>query len=132
MIVKLKTDFEKLEKAITRLKTIVSLPVNHDGRVEASIQCFEFVVELYWKLLKHMLAEKEIIANTPRDCFKESFAAGWIDNEEIWVKMMKDRNLSSHTYNEALANEIVDRMPTYMPVIINTFEKLKGIAANSQ
>lgn len=120
-------DFEKLGKAISRLQVVSSWPESHDGRVEASIQCLEFVVELYWKLLKHILANKDVIANTPRDAFKEAFAAGFIDDEDIWVKMLKDRNLSSHTYNEILANEILGRIPTYMPVITKTFERLKGL-----
>jgi nucleotidyltransferase substrate binding protein (TIGR01987 family) len=127
MMVRLATDFEKLEKAISRLKVVVSLPENHAGRIEASIQCLEFVVELYWKLLKHMLSEKGIIANTPRDALKEAFSAGFINHEEMWISMLKDRNLSSHTYNEDLANEIVGRIPSYLPIISETFEKLKGI-----
>lgn len=128
MMAKLQTDFEKLEKAMTQLKKMLGLPPDHEGRREAVIQCFEFVVELNWKLLKHMLAEKDVIANTPRDVLKEAFAIGWIDNEEMWVRMIKDRNLSSHTYNEDLANEILGRIPTYTPMIEKTFETLKRIA----
>lgn len=130
MITKLQTDFDKLEKALARLGVVMSWPDTYDGRVEASIQCLEFVVELFSKLLKHMLAEKDVIANTPRDVFKESFAAGWINDEEIWIRMIKDRNLSSHTYNEDLANEILGRIPTYMPVIEKAFAELKRIAEN--
>lgn len=128
MMAKSQTDFEKLEKAISQLKKMVALPLNHEGRREAVIQCFEFVVELNWKALKHMLAENDIIANTPRDVFKEAFAVGWIDDEEMWVRMIKDRNLSSHTYNEDLANEILGRIPSYMPMIEKTFETLRRIA----
>lgn len=60
--------------------------------------------------------------------FKEAFAIGWIDNEEMWIRMIKDRNLSSHTYNEDLANEILGRIPTYTLMIEKTFETLKRIA----
>lgn len=124
----LETDLEKLEKAIIQLKKMLDLPPDHDGRREASIQCFEFVVELNWKTIKHFLKSvEEIEANSPKSVFREAFALGWIDNEELWVDMLRDRNLSSHTYNEDLANEILGRIPTYMPVILKTFEKLKGI-----
>ncbi|HEY8189076.1 MAG TPA: HI0074 family nucleotidyltransferase substrate-binding subunit [Micavibrio sp.] len=122
------TDFQKLERAVNRLVEVASWPASHDGRIEASIQCFEFVVELYWKLLKHMLREKGLIVNTPMDVFRESFAAGWIDQEDIWIRMLKDRNLSSHTYNESLANEISGRIPSYLPLAKQTLAHLKTIA----
>jgi nucleotidyltransferase substrate binding protein (TIGR01987 family) len=125
---RLETDFQKLERAVNRLVEVVSWPASHDGRTEASIQCLEFVVELYWKLLKHMLREKELIVNTPMDVFRESFAAGWIDQEDIWIRMLKDRNLSSHTYNEALAQEISGRIPSYLPLVKQTLAHLKTIA----
>lgn len=128
MNAQLETDFAKLHKAMLRLQEVYAWSDDHDGRVEASIQCFEFVVELYWKLLKHMLRLKEIIVSTPRDVFKEAFAAGWLDDEDVWVKMLKDRNLSSHTYNEDLAHEILERMATYLPIIQTTFDKIKRLA----
>lgn len=124
----LETDFAKLGRAIGRLMDVASWPETHDGRVEASIQCLEFVVELYWKLLKHMLHFKGVIAATPRDVFKEAFAAGWIDDEDIWVRMLKDRNLSSHTYNEDLAQEILGRIPRYLPVMRQNYEALLALA----
>lgn len=127
MNVRLETDFKKLERAMDRFRTVSSWPASHDGRVEASIQCLEFVVELYWKLLKHMLHAKGVIVTTPRDVFREAFTAGWLDEEDIWVRMLKDRNLSSHTYNESLANEILGRIPVYLPVITRTFERLEHL-----
>lgn len=124
----LETDFEKLGRAVARLEEVISWPDSHDGRVEAYIQCFEFVIELYWKLLKHMLRHKEMIVSTPRDVFKEAYAAKWLDDETIWISMLKDRNLSSHTYNEDLAQEILARIPKYLPIIRKTFETLKELA----
>jgi len=128
MNVQLKTDFEKLGRALARLEEVVSWPESHDGRVEAAIQCFEFVIELYWKLLKHMLHFKGTIIATPRDAFRDAFAAGWIDNEQSWVRMLKDRNLSSHTYNEDLAQEILGHIPGYLPLLSQTFAFLKVLA----
>lgn len=128
MNVQLDTDFAKLGKAVSRLREVASWPPSHDGRVEAAIQCLEFVVELYWKLLKHMLRLKEQVATTPRDVFRAAFAAGWIDDDDLWVRMLKDRNLSSHTYNEALAAEILGRIPGYLPVLQTTYDRLKSLA----
>jgi nucleotidyltransferase substrate binding protein (TIGR01987 family) len=128
MTPQLETDFAKLERAITRLQQVVSWPETHDGRVEAAIQCLEFVVELYWKLLKHMLKNRDVIVSIPRDVFREAFAANWIDDETVWISMLRDRNLSSHTYNEDLAQEILARIPSYLPVTASTLTRLKTIA----
>lgn len=49
-------------------------------------------------------------------------------DEDIWVSMIKDRNLSSHTYNEDLAQEIAGRVNSYLPVITATLSKLKETA----
>ncbi|HOO51781.1 MAG TPA: HI0074 family nucleotidyltransferase substrate-binding subunit [Alphaproteobacteria bacterium] len=125
------TDLTRLEKAIVQLQKMLGLPVDHEGRREAVIQCFEFVVELSWKALKHFLKKvEEIEANSPKSVFREAFSIGWIDDEELWVSMLKDRNLSSHTYNEDLANEILGRIPTYMPMIEKAFTELKRMAEN--
>ncbi len=128
MNARLETDLQKLERAIERLNTVMTWPPSHDGRIEAGIQCLEFVVELYWKLLKRMLHIKGITVFTPRDVFREAFAAGWLDDENIWIKMIKDRNMSSHTYNESLANEIHGRLSTYLPVALRTFAKLRDLS----
>lgn len=121
----LKTDFEKLSKAIGRLSQVLSWPATHDGRTEAAIQCFEIVVELYWKTLKHMLSHKDLVVTTPRDVFKESFAAGWIGDEDLWLSMLRDRNLTSHTYNEDLATDMMARVLTYLPIMTSTYDSLK-------
>lgn len=42
-----------------------------------------------------------------RDVVRESFQLGLIENGEIWMEMIESRNLTSHTYNEATADEII-------------------------
>ncbi|SMP66388.1 Nucleotidyltransferase substrate binding protein like, partial [Sphaerochaeta associata] len=36
-----------------------------------------------------------------------AFAVGLIEDGETWMEMIRDRNLSSHTYNIAVVNAIV-------------------------
>lgn len=42
--------------------------------------------------------------------------------------MLKDRNLTSHTYNEDLADEIFGRIQLYLPTLRKTFNKLNEVA----
>lgn len=43
-----------------------------------------------------------------RDASREAFNTGLIQDGDGWMDMIVSRNLSSHTYNEATAKELVD------------------------
>jgi nucleotidyltransferase substrate binding protein (TIGR01987 family) len=81
------------------------------------IQCFEYTHELAWKTLKDFLEQKgslEMFGS--RDVIKEAFKLGIIKEGEIWMFMIKSRNLTSHIYDEKTVDEIVDRIITlYFP-----------------
>ena len=47
-----------------------------------------------------------------RDATRAAFAAELIVNGDAWMKMIQNRNESSHTYNEAIANAIVEAILT--------------------
>src|SRR3989338_1884660 len=74
--------------------------------IDATIQRFEFSFELLWKTLKFFLSDRGIEVNSPRACLEEAYSQKWINDEQLWLRMMKSRNLTSHTYNEDTANEI--------------------------
>jgi len=67
---------------------------------EGLIQRFEYTLELSWKTLKDYLESKEVIVKFPKDVIKHAFQNDLIDNGEIWLFMLKDRNLMAHTYDE--------------------------------
>lgn len=43
---------------------------------------------------------------TLRDVLRQAFRAGLIVDGECWMRMIQDRNLTSHTYNPATADQI--------------------------
>ncbi|ETZ07142.1 hypothetical protein P618_200685 [Holospora obtusa F1] len=90
---------------------------------DAAIQRFEFTFELAWKALKNLYYEKGVDLNSPKDVFRHAFASGDIQDEKIWLEMLKDRNLTSHTYNEPLACEVFSHLPKYL----NALNSLKPI-----
>lgn len=75
------------------------------------IQRFEFTHELAWNVLKDYF---EYQGNTQiagsRDATREAFNKGLIQDGEGWMAMIKSRNQSSHTYNEATAQEVVKKI----------------------
>ncbi len=76
----------------------------------ALVQGFEIVFELGWKCLKDYLASKNIEEYTPKDVIKAAFKSNILPAAQIWIDMAKDRNVSSHEYNEKKVAIILDRI----------------------
>ncbi len=75
-----------------------------DLEKEGAIQRFEYTFELAWKTLKDYLIYSGIIFDqiTPRAVIKQAFAARIIEDGQIWIEMLEQRNLMSHTYNREI------------------------------
>lgn len=125
---KINLGINKLSKALTSLEQISFKPMQEDrSNIDATIQRFEFTIELFWKLLKVILEEKGIEATYPKEILKLSFSGNLIDHQDIWLKMLLDRNLTSHTYDEELSNQVFSRIQTYVPILRAEFDKLISI-----
>lgn len=108
---------EQLEKAFENLKIIIEAyekekdKIIKDGLRDSIIQRFEFVTELSWKLMKKYLDENLVLeVYSPRSVIKESYKQDLIENGELWLDILEDRNLTSHTYDENTANRIKDNI----------------------
>jgi len=117
----------QLEKALKTLAEVVLKQDRNDGiLVDATIQRFEYTVELYWKTLKKLLFSLGIEANSPKDTLIKAYAAKLIDDEEIWLAMMRDRNQTSHIYQESVADQIYTNIISkYFDVMQNNFKIIK-------
>lgn len=73
------------------------------------IQAFEFVFELAWNVMKdYFLYQGNPGITGSRDAIRSAFKQELISDGEGWMEMIKSRNQSAHTYNEAVANAIVE------------------------
>jgi len=119
-------------KAVLRLREVLEAGTESDFVYDAAIQRFEFTYELGWKLLKAFMAYSGIAeVNTPREAFKEAFAAGLIHDGELWIEMIKDRNLTAHTYDEAEAVKIYNRVREMYFALFEKLEKKLAGEINS-
>lgn len=124
--IKIELAQSKLSNTLTRLKELMNEPIDsHNAIIDATIQRFEFTFELFWKWLK-FIQQQGIEMNFPKEVLKEAYKAKMIDDEQIWLQMLNDRNLTSHTYNSDLAFSIYTHIKTYTPLIRHTFEKFKA------
>jgi nucleotidyltransferase substrate binding protein (TIGR01987 family) len=115
----------KTGKALTAFEIMAQEPMQvHRGNVDATIQRFEFTIELFWKLLKRILLVLGREVLYPRDILKEAYAGKLIDNENVWLKMLNDRNQTAHTYDEQLADKIYTNIKDYCPILRQTYNQL--------
>lgn len=65
--------------------------------------------ELSWKMIRDFFESQgnsEIYGS--KDATRQAFKFGLINDGEIWMQMIKSRNITSHTYDEKTVDEIVD------------------------
>ena len=113
-----KSAVERLGEALIELENSSSSVVR-DG----VIQRFEFTTELAWKATREYLLNQGFVeVNSPKSVMKEAFSYGLIKNDEIWVQILNDRNLTSHIYKEDISIEICNR------IIATHFNELKALS----
>lgn len=105
---------KNFEKAFGKLKEAVELYNSRnmsDLEKQGLIQSYEYTFELAWNLFKDYLEFQGLYnLKGPRDVIKESFKLGIIKNGDLWLEMLASRNLTSHTYDEYVAEEVVERI----------------------
>lgn len=71
---KLRQSIANLERALDRLGKALQEPESNPLVVDATIQRFEFSVELFWKALRRLLAAEGegVDAATPRETLKHA------------------------------------------------------------
>ena len=98
--------FEILSKSVIAYNNDKQNDVMH----MALIQSFEVTFELGRKVLKDYLEDKEIIVQFPKDVIKEAFQKGVISEGQMWIDMLKDRNISSHEYNMDKIDKVLENI----------------------
>ncbi len=104
---------ERLKEAVENAET--------ELEIDGTIQRFEFTFEQAWKALKAFLEDEGIECRLPKGCLKEAYAAGFIEDEKLWLQMLSDRNTSSHLYSFETSREIFERIKG---LYLGAFEKL--------
>lgn len=101
--------FANFNKALNQLERFISQENLNELEMQGIIKAFEYTYELSWKTLQDLLKEKGYISIIgPKPVIEQSFQDGYIANGNGWMRMHKSRNLTSHTYDEQTAQDIVN------------------------
>ncbi|HEY8272215.1 MAG TPA: nucleotidyltransferase substrate binding protein [Pseudobdellovibrionaceae bacterium] len=94
-----------------------------DLEKQGVIQAFEFTHELAWNVIKDYFEyQGNSSINGSRDATREAFQKNLISQGDIWMEMIKSRNLTSHTYNKKIAEDIVDKVIGLYAPVFKDFE----------
>ena len=103
-------------RALGTLQEILALEAPTRVERDAAIQRFEYTCEAVWKTAQRYLQEVEgISVGSPKGSIRASRDVGLVTDEQttVGLEMIDDRNLTVHTYNESLAEEISRQLPSY-------------------
>jgi nucleotidyltransferase substrate binding protein (TIGR01987 family) len=114
----------QLEKALASMKEALT-PANNLER-DGAIQRFEYCYELCWKTMKAVLEYRGISGlNSPRSVFQQAFLNGLILTETAWLDMIDQRNLTVHTYTEAMAEKVAAHLADHYALMLDALQKMK-------
>ena len=113
-----------LLKARDSLEIALNAPKTDLNR-DASIQRFEFTIELAWKTMRRVLKYKSILINNPRDTIREAAKENLIDDPKEWFVYLENCNLTSHVYNEKVAKQIYNSLAGFKVALDHFIERIK-------
>ena len=120
--------FANYRKALSQLTKFIDKGELSDLEEQGIIKAFEYTYELAWNTMKDYLEYQGIVdVAGSRDSIREAFKINLIADGSAWMEMIKSRNLTSHTYNEDTAEEIVSAI---VNSYYNLFKQLELKLAN--
>ena len=122
--------FNNFNRSLKQLTAAVDLHVQREFtelEKQGVIQGFEIVHELAWNVLKDLLEFEGIQGIVgSRGAVREAFKRGILEDGELWLDMIDKRNLTSHTYNADLAQEMANTIvQRYYPSFVALQQQLQ-------
>lgn len=120
---KLKSALKTLKIALTYLHELTESDKYYETFRDSAIQRFEYSIDLFWKTLRDFLEKNHglMVPASPKATLKYCADTQLISQQEylLCVKMIEDRNLTSHAYNVNVAKAISENIHAYY-TLMNT------------
>ncbi len=114
-------DLTALENALSRMRealAMLDVPETANNPTlrrlirTACVKTFEYTYELSWKMMKRYLemtteSPDEVDQFSYRELIRKAAERDLIDNAERWFSYREERNITSHTYDEVKADEVI-------------------------
>jgi len=125
-----KQRFSNYQKALAQLTKFIDKGDLNELEEQGLIQAFEYTHELAWNLLRDYLRDQGAQnINGSKDAVRAAFQVGLIEDGETWMDMIKDRNRTSHTYNQVTAEAIATNIKTrFFALFVELREKMQVLS----
>ncbi|MEE1184100.1 MAG: nucleotidyltransferase substrate binding protein [Paludibacteraceae bacterium] len=131
--------YSNFRKALAKMSEAIDIVAeNYDWQdsidellKEGLIQRFEYTHELAWKVMKDY-EEYQGYNNIrgSRDAIRLALQIGIIEDKE-WLETIEDRNLTSHNYDEEVAEDVfISIVNDYYPLLVKFDETMLIISKN--
>jgi len=121
----------RLQTARKALHTLEELNLTQRDPIvrDAAIQRFEYTFEAIWKAAQAALRERfGVVLASPKPVIRACRENALLTDSEtrLALVMVDHRNLTAHTYNEALAEEIFAALPAYRDLLHTWLNRLES------
>ena len=127
-----KQRLENYTKALSTVQKAVELAASRglsDLEKQGMIQGFEFTFVMAWNVMKDYLEEEGINGIIgSKGAVRHAFNKGLIEDGQVWMDMIKDRNLATHSYDEETAQAIITKIiDTYYTQLATFADKMNSL-----
>ncbi len=124
-----KQRFQNFEKAYFLMSEVIERGIDDLSTLEqeGSLQRFEILIELSWKVLKDYLENEgyDEVKNG-KQAIRQAFQDEIIHNAEDWMEALEKRNMTSHSYDDAILEEtMIFIQETFFPIVSDLYFNLK-------
>ena len=117
---RLKERLAVARRALATLEEVLAIPRPSRVERDAAIQRFEYTFEASWRATqRYLMVAEGLSVGSPKACVRAAREAGLLSDEQsvIGLEMVDDRNLTVHTYNDALAERIHRNLRRYSDLL---------------
>lgn len=94
---------------------------------------FNLTFELAWKALQGVLrlhGVDEAQTGSPKEILQLDYRMGFVKDAQVWLLMLKKRNVAAHIYDEDAADELLSLIKDQFIVAFEVLEKTLQEKAN--
>jgi nucleotidyltransferase substrate binding protein (TIGR01987 family) len=123
-------DLSALKKAVASLDAALARDKDEFIR-DSVIQRFEYTYELCWKFLARQLeidvGSEAVDRLSRRDLYRLGVEKGFLRDASVWFEYHTARNITSHTYNIEVAENVYDVAKRFISDARDLLSKLVAI-----
>lgn len=121
--------FEQYSRHLQVLCRAEQQDITNEFIVSGIIYKFYIQFEFGWKVLKELLryeGANQAATGSPREIIKTAYAYFDFIEENIWLEMLRDRNDTTHIYNEEAAQQLVEKiLHRYIAVFVTLEQHIR-------